>query len=234
MKIVRILSVLFFAILLNCATKQKIGEGEKLSIEREPAAKIQQGKYLGEATITGDLSLYIGKGDDKTLVPFPSGEVKVTLEAPSLFDLGKWIQKDKVVVFTTNDHKFTFRVPKELSSDDGKISVHKDVAEQNAHLIVKEDISLLSEEPEERDNKCTVPGVCNYCRVSSRTANYECEFRFALNCPGLQKARYKVQVFNHTLKINIYNERGSAEIITKANQEKRDVFDVALTPCALK
>ena len=211
-------AIIFLSMLafLGCATHPGLSEkSDQWPIDRDPAAAIEKGNYQGVAAVKGNLRLMTSKG----LADFVSGAVSVDLGSPSfLYTPGKYFRGDRLLTIKTQEQEISFKIPKESVFDNGKISVHQKSSGQNAHLTIEEQLKMVNTYEESGTTSCTHSGFCMMCGLGY-DGKMDCGSKTSPVCPGSQKTLYKVELFDRTIKLHIYNDEGSAEIRTSDKRE---------------
>jgi hypothetical protein len=195
--------------------------------DRHPDSEVERGVYVGTAVVTGKLQLNSEKG----LKTLTSGPVTVVLKAPdALFSPIKYFRGDRVLVIKKDSSEYVFKIPNELMFQDGKISVSRTSSQQNAHVTAEETVTFVNSEEQEHYHNCNYQGLCRTCGTDVKNPSV-CSIEKSSKCSGTQNSLYKVDFYNRSLKLKIYNDEGSAEINTADKREMSQNFLKDVTTC---
>lgn len=183
--------------------------------------------FSGRANVKGSLRLISEKG----LVNLNSGEIKVELGSPNIITSPvKFFRGDRELVVRDQTSSYTFKIPKELIAQDNKMSVHQSTAGQNAHLIIDERYDLVRTFNQKGIVTCTHYSYCQMCQYDYQGKS-GCNYGTYANCPGTQQVMNKVDQFHRSLKLQVYNNEGSAEIETTPKEEYVKTIIGTLSGC---
>ncbi len=228
----QVLLLLSITAFVGCTSKpveQKNEVTAVASIDREPSAEIAKREYQAAAVqVQGDLKLVNNNGQT---IPLRPGKADLDLKSANLFfNPIKAFRGDRVLVIASGADKFSFRIPNELIFKDQRISVHQKFAEQNAHLNIKETLAAAGSYEEDGTASCTYSGTCSVCETDT-DGEYKCGPKFSNSCSGSRRVRYKVDLYNRALTIEIFNDTGRANIQTPASREVYREIIKNLSPC---
>ncbi|MBC7742858.1 MAG: hypothetical protein H7061_11725, partial [Bdellovibrionaceae bacterium] len=202
-------------VLLSCSTFSKRYADGTPKKERLPASQLEIRFFPGEMSVKGNLALQLAQDEQKkNLQLLKNRKVTVSIVSPSAaYSPMKRLRGDKNLIIRMvadqenhDQSEFVFEIPKEGISDDGSISVNKDAAHQEAHLKV--------------------------ARIR-RTEKSE-QVNSAQTCGMIGAQGTKIQVYNYKTKlvIKMYNESGSAEIVTSEYDETESLPAVPSSECS--
>ncbi len=179
------LAIIFLSGCAIRSVRSSASANDSATQDRNPSSYIENGTYPGEMMVVGKFQL-LGAGGDYTP---KAGKVTLELQKQGIEGgiTGLWSGAKKLIL-KDKDHEFVFSIPKELTRQDGVISVHKSSAKQTAHLVIKKNRSFIKAADERVIEKCGITGS--------------------------REVLYKVSQFNMKLNVRIYNDLGSAEINT--------------------
>lgn len=182
-----------------------------------------------EALAEGSIELTTTAETQKTL---DSGPVIVEISRLNILTSPiEFAKGARQITVTKEGVDFNFTIPSQLLKQEGRVTIHRDQAQQSAHVSYIEDYKLIEFHEEESSKTCKYTGICYTCTLGTDGSS-DCNYKHSSSCSGTQRALYRNDKYLRNLKILIYTDTKASRIHTNNIQESKRTFIKNLSSCS--